>query len=96
MPPVSKVGDMVMHPAHTPATVMNGSSNVLINGIPATTVGSMVSVHCLISYPFPCHPATIVGGSGTVLVNGKPLARMGDKAGCGGVIMGGSANVIAG
>lgn len=96
MPPASKLGDMVMHPAHTPATIMNGSPNVLINNIPAATVGSMVSVHCLMSYPFPCHPSTIASGSGTVLVNGKPLTRLGDKSGCGGIVIRGSANVIAG
>jgi len=96
MPPVSKLGDMVMHPTHTPATIMNGSPNVLINNIPASTIGSMVSVHCLMSYPFPCHPSTIASGSGIVLVNGKPLTRLGDKSACGGIVMQGSTNVIAG
>jgi uncharacterized Zn-binding protein involved in type VI secretion len=96
MPPASKLGDMVMHAAHTPATIMNGSPNVLINSTPASTVGSMVSVHCLMSYPFPCHPSTIASGSSTVLVNGKPLTRMGDKSGCGGIVIKGSPNVIAG
>lgn len=96
MPPVSKLGDMVIHAGHTPATIMTGSPNVLINNIPASTVGSMVSVHCLLSYPFPCHPSTIANGSGTVLVNGKPLTRLGDSAGCGGIVIQGSANVIAG
>ena len=96
MPPASKLGDMVLHPAHTPATIMVVSPNVLINGTPASTVGSMVSVHCLLSWPFPCHPGAIASGSGTVLVNGKPLTRMGDKSGCGGIVMKGSPNVIAG
>lgn len=96
MPPVAKLGDMVLHPAHTPAMIMNGSPNVLINNIPASTVGSMVSVHCLLSWPFPCHPSVIASGSGTVLVNGKPLTRLGDKSGCGGIVMKGSFNVIAG
>ena len=96
MPPASKLGDMVLHPAHTPANIMNGSPNVLINNIPASTVGSMVSVHCFPSSPPACHPSVIAGGSSSVLVNGKPLTRIGDKAGCGGIVMQGSANVIAG
>jgi uncharacterized Zn-binding protein involved in type VI secretion len=87
---------MVIHPAHTPATIMTGSPNVLINNIPASTVGSMVSIHCLVHKPYTCHPATIASGSGTVLVNGKPLTRLGDSAGCGGIVIQGSANVIAG
>ena len=96
MPPASKLGDMVLHPAHTPAVIMVGSPNVLINGTPASTLGAMVSVHCLLSWPFPCHPSSIASGSGTVLVNGKPLTRMGDKSGCGGIVMQWSPNVIAG
>jgi len=96
MPPVAKIGDLVIHPAHTPANIMNGSPNVLINGIPAATVGSMVSVHCALYHPFPCHPGSIAGGSSKILVNGKPIARMGDRSGCGGIIIKGSMNVIAG
>jgi uncharacterized Zn-binding protein involved in type VI secretion len=91
------MGDMVLHPGYTPAVIMNGSPNVLINNIPATTVGSMISIHTLLAWPFPpCPPNPIVVGSATVLVNGKPLARLGDKSGCGGIIMQGSFNVIAG
>ena len=97
MPPVSKMGDVVIHPGYTPTMIMNGSPNVLINNIPATTVGSMISIHFRLAWPFPpCPPNPIVLGSSTVLVNGKPLARMGDKSGCGGIIMQGSPNVIAG
>ena len=96
MPPASKLGDMVIHPVHTPAAIVNGSTNVLINNIPAATVGSSVSVHCALYHPYPCHPSAISKGSSTVLVNGKPLARLGDSAGCGGVIINGSGNVISG
>ena len=96
MPPASKLGDMVLHPAHTPAIIMDGSPNVLINGTPASTVGSMVSIHCAMFSPFPCHPSVIASGSSTVFVNGKPLTRLGDKSACGGIVIKGSANVIAG
>jgi uncharacterized Zn-binding protein involved in type VI secretion len=95
MPPASKLGDMVMHPGHTPATIANGSANVFINSIPAAHVTSMVTPHCTFSSPPVCHPSNIAQGSPNVFVNGKPLARLGDKAGCGASIIQGSANVIA-
>ena len=93
MPPVSRAGDIIFHPPFTPATIMIGSPNVLINNIPASTIGSMISVHCTW---YNCHASTIASGSATVLVNGKPLTRIGDHSACGGIVIKGSPNVIAG
>jgi uncharacterized Zn-binding protein involved in type VI secretion len=60
------------------------STDVLINGLPAATQGSVAQnmpPHIPPS-PFskpPTNQGTVLMGSPTVLVNGKPLARMGDQ-----------------
>lgn len=88
MPPVSKMGDMILHAGFTPSTIVSGSPNVLVNNVPVATVGSTITPHALIAWPnTPCPPTPIAFGSTTVLVNGKPIARMGDKAGCGAIIL---------
>lgn len=73
------------------------SSTVLINGIPAATVGSMSSDHSPYGPPHPPHvPNPIVSGSGTVLIDGQPAARVGDPFSCGHSVGGGSGDVIIG
>ncbi|GAA2610686.1 MULTISPECIES: PAAR domain-containing protein [Paractinoplanes] len=60
------------------------STDVLINGLPAATQGSIAQnmpPHIPPS-PFskpPTNQGRVIIGSPTVLVNGKPLARMGDQ-----------------
>jgi uncharacterized Zn-binding protein involved in type VI secretion len=60
------------------------SSNVLIGGQPAATVGSVAvnsPPHVPVGGPFqvpPTNQGTISKGSATVLINGKPAARTGD------------------
>ena len=62
------------------------SSNVMIGGAPAATVGSTATntpSHIAQGTRFvvqPTNKATIVKGSGTVLINNKPAARAGDSA----------------
>ena len=62
------------------------SSNVMIQGRPAATLGSGASnlpPHIPIGGTFinpPTNQATIVSGSATVRINGKPAARAGDTA----------------
>jgi uncharacterized Zn-binding protein involved in type VI secretion len=64
----------------------NCSTNVLIGGQPAATVGSMATntpPHIPQGGPFqipPTNQGTIIRGSATVLINGKPAARSGDTA----------------
>ncbi|MFQ3648030.1 MAG: PAAR domain-containing protein [Anaerolineae bacterium] len=64
------------------AITLNCSTNVLIGGAPAATLGSQaVMVHVPQGGPFQVPPTGIgqvVMGSTTVLINGKPAARMGD------------------
>jgi uncharacterized Zn-binding protein involved in type VI secretion len=62
------------------------SSNVMIMGMPAATLGSMADnlpPHIPMGGSFskpPTNKAQIITGSPTVMVNSKPLARNGDTA----------------
>jgi uncharacterized Zn-binding protein involved in type VI secretion len=78
-------------PVPTPlpfAGIIDGgvSSNVMIQGRPAATLGSTATnmpPHIPIGGTFvnpPTNKATIVSGSAIVLINGKPAARAGDTA----------------
>lgn len=78
----------VLVPGHVFNGIINGglSTNVLIEGQPAATVGSTAvntPPHIPIGGSFvipPTNQATIIRGSVTVLINNKPAARMGDTA----------------
>ncbi|HFQ5256847.1 TPA: PAAR domain-containing protein [Vibrio vulnificus] len=73
---------------HVGGPITTGSSNVMINGVPAARKGdSMVCVG---------PPDSIKQGSSSVFINGKPAARMFDATNHGGVIIGGSTNVFIG
>ncbi|PPC75596.1 hypothetical protein C4K68_19530 [Pokkaliibacter plantistimulans] len=73
---------------HVGGPVVTGSPNVFINGMPAARVGDTL-ICC-------GPPDTIKEGSATVFINGMPAARMGDGTAHGGVIIGGSGNVLIG
>ena len=79
IPPIPHVGGPILGP---------GVLNVLIGGLPASTVGDS----CVCVGP----PDTIVKGSSTVLIGGKPAARMGDSTAHGGTIILGCPNVMIG
>jgi uncharacterized Zn-binding protein involved in type VI secretion len=70
---------------HTINAVASGEDTVLINGLPAATVGSVTSCG-----------ATIITGSSSVTINGKPAAIIGSATSHGGVIVGSSGNVFFG
>jgi uncharacterized Zn-binding protein involved in type VI secretion len=63
----------------------NCSPNVLIQNMPAATVGSIAQnnpPHVPAGGPFqvpPTNQGQVIAGSGTVLINNKPAARAGDK-----------------
>ena len=65
---------------------LNLSTNVLIMGMPAATVGSTavnMPPHLPQGGPFqrpPSNQGEIIAGSPTVMINGKPAARAGDPA----------------
>jgi uncharacterized Zn-binding protein involved in type VI secretion len=94
MKPAARLGDMHSCPAynghdpHVGGPINLGSATVLIDGVPAATVGDTAV----------CHgpPDTIISGSATVLINGKPAARMGDSTAHGGVIVAGCPTVLIG
>ena len=95
MPPAARVGDMHVCPMsdgpkpHVGGPVMPpGLPTVLIDGMPAATVGNM----CTCAGP----PDVILQGSATVLIGGKPAARMGDPTAHGGQITVGSPTVMIG
>ncbi|MDD2843215.1 MAG: PAAR domain-containing protein [Tolumonas sp.] len=87
MPAIAKVGDMHACPqrGHGVNSIVSGSSDVFINGMPAATVGSRTSCG-----------ASVAVGSSTVTINGKPAAVLGSATTHGGVIVSGSGNVLIG
>ena len=91
MPAIARLGDLLSTHVFCNSThnLNAGSPNVLINGIPASRVGDISTMHCL-------HTGTQITGSSSVLINGVPVARVGDSISCGSVNLKGSDNVSAG
>lgn len=82
------------HGCFPPTTITGGSPDIIINGRPAARQGDPLAAHgCGDCSP---HGRVIAEGSSTVIFNGKPAARTGDAIDCGGVIIGGSGDVIIG
>lgn len=97
MPGIVRLGDLLApHGCWTPHNMASGSSNVMVNGLPACKVGDSVTVHCEPCNPnVPCHISAQASGASTVLINGMPAARIGDSIACGSTNAEGSGNVIA-
>ena len=96
MPAQARVGDPGI-PHCSPYVIMTGSLDVIVNGRPAATVGSLSTPH-LIPAGILCvtHVAPVLTGSLSVLINGKPAARVGDYLLDCTVIAFGSFDVITG
>lgn len=93
--PAARLGDMHVCPMFDgPKPHVGGpitgpcTSNVMIGGLPAATVGDMCT--CTGT------PDTIVMGSSNVLIGGKPAARIGDSTSHGGTIVLGCFTVMIG
>lgn len=97
MGPAARTTDMHLCPMQTPDPIpiphvggplLSLPTNVLIGGLPASTVGQ------------PCFcvglPDLVVMGSVTVLINNRPAARMGDMTEHGGSIVSGWPTVLVG
>ncbi len=90
--PVATQGSMHVCPMcsgtvpHVGGPVVQGEPNILINGKPAATQGSM----CTCAGP----PDMVVQGAPNVFFNGKPVSCLGDMTAHGGVITVGEPNVI--
>ncbi|WP_320244164.1 MULTISPECIES: PAAR domain-containing protein [unclassified Tenacibaculum] len=92
--PVATVGSMHVCPMcsgtvpHVGGPIAQGEANVLANGKPVATIGSI----CTCVGP----PDTIAQGFPNILINGKPVACLGDLTAHGGTITAGEANIIVG
>ncbi|WGL29350.1 S-type pyocin domain-containing protein [Pectobacterium brasiliense] len=99
MPGAARLNDIGSgHDCFSETPIIEGSSDVIINGQPAARQGDAVLLHgcpCP-NTPHGVHSRKIAEGSSTVIINGKPAARIGDGINCGGVIISGSGNVIIG
>ncbi|WP_086932062.1 PAAR domain-containing protein [Agarilytica rhodophyticola] len=94
MPAASRKFDIGSgHGCFPPSPATGGSSDVMINNIPALRKGDSVLLHACGNCP--PHGRSVSAGSPTVYVNGKPLARVGDGINCGGSMSAGSGDVFA-
>lgn len=98
MPGITKVGDTAIgtcpcHKSPVPytATIASGAATVMVNGVPAGTVGGTAISSC-------GHPVTLISGSPTVMADGLPVHRVGDSGTNGGpsTTVSGSPDVNAG
>lgn len=88
MPPAARVTDPT---AHGPPLTGTGSSNVLIEGLPAWRATMDFHTCPLSSGPVPHVGGVVAVGSTSVLINGAPAARQGDT-----IVENGPPNTIAG
>lgn len=88
MPAAARKGDQIIH-AGAIGEILQGSDNVLCNGIPLARVGD--ACYCKIH-----GTVQIATGSTTVFANGKGVARIGDQCTCGATIITGSGSVFVG
>ena len=93
----ARVGDQTSGHGPYPPNVLGGpgSSNVLLEGVPAALVGDGTAAPC-VAPNSPVLNGTITAGSPTASANGKAIARIGDQLSCGCIIMGGGNTVGAG
>ncbi len=66
-----------------PGVITGGEVNVLIDGMPAATVGDPTSAG-----------GVVTGGSSNVFINGRPVVTVGSPTECGGVVVGGASGVF--
>lgn len=92
--PAARMSDMHTCPMeenkrkHQGGPILEGSPDVFINGLPAARVGDQLKCDG--------SPDTIVEGEPSILIDGRPIARMRDHTAHGGIIIGGSGDVIIG
>lgn len=84
------------HACWPPTMVSQGSPNVIVEGLPAVTMGHMGIPHVCTSPSYPVHPLVVSQGSSNIMVNGAPLAKMGDQMSCTDMIAQGSGTVLGG
>ena len=90
---VTRVGDPDQTHISGPVRAM-GSSNVFVNGIPASRQGDKNSIH--LKTPSTPHTAAITTGSTKVFVDGKGIGRKDDAVSSCTSVADGSSNVFSG
>ncbi|MCE0559155.1 PAAR domain-containing protein [Motilimonas sp. E26] len=99
MPKAARLTDSCSGHGCFPATpIIEGSSDVTINGKPAARKGDAVLLHACPcpKMPHGIHKRSIAAGSSNVSINGQPAARVDDKIACGGAVAAGSGDVFIG
>ena len=92
MPPISRKTDLGSnHGPWVPSPAIEGSGDVLIDGLPVLRVGDALAPH--VKPGSPPHPRKVAAGSPSIFVNGRPVARVGDAIDCGGKMQQGSGTV---
>lgn len=92
MKPAARIGDPTSHGGQVSPP---GNPTVLIEGLPAATLGDN---HICNLPPSPQHPSLgpFISASPTVFIHGKPALRVGDQSACGAVILQGAKTVQIG
>lgn len=89
---IARVGDKTTgHGCHPPQTIVEGSSNVFLNGIPVARVGDRVSAHTCGNNT---HDGVIMAGVSNIFVNGQEIALIGSPVSCGGAVAQGSSDTV--
>lgn len=94
MPFAARIGNSCSgHGCFPPRMIITGNPKVIIQGMPAATVGDTLLPHA-------CgpniHSGNIASGSSKVFISGLPAARIGDIISCGSIIMTGANKVNIG
>ncbi|MDR6228657.1 putative Zn-binding protein involved in type VI secretion [Pseudomonas sp. SORGH_AS199] len=84
--PAARLGDAVACPKCGTTALVQGSTDVAFDGLPAATLGHACGCGAVLS-------AAVIP---TVLINGRPAAVLGSLTSHGGVMIGGSGSVIIG
>jgi uncharacterized Zn-binding protein involved in type VI secretion len=95
----ARVGDEIGHVPGTSDGKISppGVLNVLIEGQHAAVMGGSVACTFRKVTPGPPDgPQPLVGGSATVKIGGANAIRVGDKASCGALVLGGAQRVVIG
>ncbi len=91
MPSAARVSDPTSHPGTIAGP---GVETVTVEGLPAAVQGDTHACSFPGTPPHP--PSPMLLGSATVTIAGRAAVRVGDAAGCGAVVVTGSATVSIG
>lgn len=80
-----------------PTTIIaQGCISIVVEGLPASTIGHIAIPHVCTKKPFPMHPLVIAQGSTNIIAEGAPIARIGDRMSCSDMIAVGAVSVLGG